>query len=79
MQKVDFFRDGSLTSPEWKYIKSRKTPVVLNAWERKIQDGCHFADFENQTIANEIYDGVIYDLRGQKCIVILFVFILKSL
>ena len=79
MQEAEFFRDGSLTSPEWKYIKSREIPVVLNAWERKIQDGRHFADFENQTIANEIYDGVIYDLRVQKCIVILFVFILKSL
>ena len=50
----------------------QKIPVVLNAWERKIQNGSHFADFENQTIANVIYDLVIYDLRGQKCIVILF-------
>ena len=48
-------------------------------WERKIQDGRHFAEFENQTIANGIYDRVIYDLRDQKCIVILFFFILKSL
>ena len=72
MQKAEFFRDGSLTSPEWKYIKSTKIPVVLNAWERKIQDGLHFADFENQTTANVIYACVIYDLRGQKCIVILF-------
>ena len=47
MQKVGFFRDGSLTSPERKYINSPKIPVVLNAWERKIQDGRHFADLEN--------------------------------
>ena len=79
MQKAEFFSDGSLTSPEWKYIKSPKIPVVLNAWERKIQDGRHFADFENQTIANAIYDRVIYDLRGQKCIVILFVFYSKTI
>ena len=79
MQKADFFRDGSLTSPEWKYIKSQKIPVVLNAWERKIQNDRHFADFENQTIANVIYDRVIYDFRGQKCIVILCFIILKSL
>ena len=72
MQKAEFFRDGSMTSPEWKYIKSLKIPVVLNAWERKIPDGRHFADFENQTIANVIYDRVIYDFRGKKCIVILF-------
>ena len=78
MQKAEFFRDGSLTSPEWKYIKSPKIPAVLKAWERKIQDGRHFAEFENQTIANGISDRVIYDLRDQKCIVILF-FILKSL
>ena len=72
MQKAEFFRDGSLTFPEWKYIKSPKIPVVLNTWERKIQDDRHFADFENQTVANVIYDRVIYDLRGQKCIVVLF-------
>ena len=79
MQKAEFFRDGSLTSPEWKYIKSPKIPVVLNAWERKIPDGHHLADLENQTIANVIYDRVIYDLRDQKWNVILFFFILKSL
>ena len=72
MQKAEFFRDGSLTSPESKYIKSPKIPVVLNAWERKIQDGHHLADLENQTIANVIYDRVIYDLREQKCNVIFF-------
>ena len=58
MQKAELFRDGSLTSPELKYIKSPKIPVVLNGWERKIQDGRHFADFENQTFANVIYDRV---------------------
>ena len=77
MQKAELFRGGSLTSPEWKYIKSPKIPVVLNAWERKIQDGRHFADFENQTIANAIYDRVIYDLRGQKCIVIFYYYYSK--
>ena len=47
---------------------------MLNAWERKIQDGHHLADLENQTIANVIYDRVIYDLRDQKCNVIFFLY-----
>ena len=65
MQKAEFFKVGSLTSPEWENIKSPKIPVVLNAWERKIQDGRHFGI---QTIANVIYDLVIYDLRARNAL-----------
>ena len=35
-----------------------KIAVVLNAWECQIQDGRHFANYENLTVANVIFDRV---------------------
>ena len=49
--------------------KIPKYPVVLNAWECKIQDGRHFANSENGTFANIIYGRVIDDLKDQTFIV----------